>query len=91
VGNHSVSEASEKSNCAFRTKCLIVSFVKHRLVIVLSVYCLGGVIFMAVVKGARGVEVVPNLTFWQDFPALVKDGCLFVVSKIRRQGSYTPV
>ena len=47
------------------------------------VYFVGGMIFMAVVKGARGIEMVPNLTFWQEFPALVKDGFSFTVSKVR--------
>lgn len=54
------------------------------LFVFIAVYFLGGMIFMAVVKGARGVEMVPNLTFWTDLPALVKDGCIFVVSKVKR-------
>jgi hypothetical protein len=29
------------------------------------------------VRGARGVEVIPNLSFWKDFPFLLKDGFLF--------------
>ena len=33
-----------------------------------------------VCKGARGVEMVPNLSFWQDFPSLVKDGRVSIVS-----------
>jgi hypothetical protein len=57
------------------------------LFVFIAVYFIGGIIFMAVVKGARGVEMVPNLTFWTDLPALVKDGCLFLVSKVRRDRS----
>jgi len=28
--------------------------------------------------GARGVEMIPNLDFWKDFPALVLDGMKFL-------------
>ncbi|XP_053697369.1 uncharacterized protein LOC128744400 [Sabethes cyaneus] len=28
--------------------------------------------------GARGIEVIPNLEFWQDLPGLVRDGAIFL-------------
>jgi hypothetical protein len=43
-------------------------------------YCVIGGIFMYSQKGARGTEVIPNYTFWKDFPFLIKDGFLFVIS-----------
>ena len=35
-------------------------------------YCVIGGIFMYSQKGARGTEVIPNYTFWKDFPFLIK-------------------
>ncbi len=55
------------------------------------VYFVGGAIFMATVKGARGVEVVPNLTFWTELPALIKDGFRFVGGKMTRKSTYGAV
>ncbi|XP_064392193.1 uncharacterized protein LOC135339861 isoform X1 [Halichondria panicea] len=40
-------------------------------------YFIIGSIVMFQVKGARGIEVVPNYTFWKDLPFLIKDGFLF--------------
>jgi hypothetical protein len=56
-----------------------------------AVYFIGGAIFMATVKGARGVEVVPNLTFWTELPALIKDGFRFVGGKMTRKSTYGAV
>ncbi len=35
-------------------------------------YFIIGAIIMFQVKGARGIEVVPNYTFWKDLPFLIK-------------------
>ncbi len=35
-------------------------------------YFIIGSIVMFQVKGARGIEVVPNYSFWKDLPFLVK-------------------
>ncbi|XP_064392216.1 cation-dependent mannose-6-phosphate receptor-like isoform X2 [Halichondria panicea] len=40
-------------------------------------YFIIGSIVMFQVKGARGIEVVPNYSFWKDLPFLIKDGFLF--------------
>ncbi|KAI6650279.1 hypothetical protein LOD99_5958 [Oopsacas minuta] len=40
-------------------------------------YIVVGVLLMVFWKGARGLEVIPNLSFWKDFPFLFKDGVLF--------------
>lgn len=34
-------------------------------------------------KGLRGIELIPHLAFWKDLPALVKEGVLFSVEKIK--------
>ncbi|PIK61406.1 putative cation-dependent mannose-6-phosphate receptor-like [Apostichopus japonicus] len=45
--------------------------------VLLVVYIAVGISF-SVYKGKSGVEMVPNLAFWKDFPFLVKDGCQYV-------------
>ena len=40
-------------------------------------YLVVGTLLMVFWKGARGLEVIPNLAFWKDFPFLFKDGVLF--------------
>ena len=38
-------------------------------------YVIGGVLYKHLVKGARGVEMLPHVQFWtQDLPGLVGDG-----------------
>ncbi|XP_072179606.1 uncharacterized protein [Diadema setosum] len=49
-------------------------------------YLVGGVLFMKYQRGASGTEVIPNYGFWKDFPGLVKDGFLFVISPCRKDG-----
>ena len=35
-------------------------------------YCIIGGVYMYRVKGARGSEVIPNVTFWKELPLLIK-------------------
>ena len=53
------------------------------LIVVSFVYCVGGAMFMRYRRGASGVEMVPNWTFWKDLPGLVRDGCSFSWQKTR--------
>ena len=43
-----------------------------RLIVAIVAYVVIGMIAKATVKGARGVEMIPNLNFWKDFPFLLK-------------------
>lgn len=43
-----------------------------------TVYFIGGIMYMKCIRGAKGVEVIPNLSFWSDFPNLVMEGVIFV-------------
>lgn len=36
------------------------------------VYLVTGILFNKYHKGATGKEVIPNISFWTDFPLLVK-------------------
>ncbi|XP_055540413.1 uncharacterized protein LOC129727047 [Wyeomyia smithii] len=40
--------------------------------------------------GARGIEVIPNLQFWQDLPGLVRDGANFIRNGCRVEPSPDP-
>jgi hypothetical protein len=62
------------------------------LIIAAVSYLVVGIIIQAGVRGARGVEVIPNLSFWKDFPFLLKDGILFTFTwpcVRNRGGSYS--
>ena len=39
---------------------------------VVATYFIVGGLIMYFMRGARGVEVIPNYTFWKDLPALIK-------------------
>ncbi|KAK6166572.1 hypothetical protein SNE40_023229 [Patella caerulea] len=51
------------------------------------IYVAGGMTYMRVRNQATGVEMLPNRGFWSALPGLVKDGCVFVVSKVRSKRS----
>ena len=55
------------------------------------VYIVGGIIFNAVIRKQRGIEMFPNVTFWVTVPGLVKDGFVFVINKTVRRGGYQQV
>lgn len=61
------------------------------LIVGLVLYCGFGSMFMYMMRGARGSEMIPNKAFWLELPSLVKDGCNFTVAKIneKRNGGAT--
>ena len=44
----------------------------HRLFLAIVLYFIIGSVVMYTAKGARGVEMIPNYTFWRDLPFLIK-------------------
>jgi len=53
-------------------------------IIVVSVfagYCLVGAVVQKFVRHAEGIDMVPNVEFWQALPGLVKDGAHFTKDK----------
>lgn len=51
--------------------------------VVVPIYLAGGFVYNWKVKGtATGTESLPNISFWRDFPGLVKDGFFFFKSKL---------
>jgi len=56
------------------------------LIIIFSVsafYLLAGVAYNKFVKHENGIDLIPNLEFWKDFPGLVQDGVQFTVVKVK--------
>lgn len=47
------------------------------LLVAVVAYIVIGVLVMRFYKGATGIEMIPNLSFWKDFPFLLKDGFVF--------------
>lgn len=47
------------------------------------VYVISGMTFQKVKNQATGKEVIPNVTFWQTLPGLIKDGFAFTFGKCR--------
>ncbi|EDV26658.1 uncharacterized protein TRIADDRAFT_63795 [Trichoplax adhaerens] len=60
---------------------LIIFFV------LLSVYFIGGIIFMKYVRNAEGFEAIPNVSFWSSLPSLIKEGFAFTFSRCSGGGS----
>lgn len=56
--------------------------------VLLIVYFVGGALYLGIVRGAKGKEMVPNYEFWADLPALVRDGTLFCVRGCKTEEYY---
>ena len=54
---------------------LIMQFISFRLLVAIVAYIVVGMLVMRYYKGARGIEMIPNLSFWKDFPFLLKVKC----------------
>ncbi|CAG9773738.1 unnamed protein product [Ceutorhynchus assimilis] len=53
------------------------------------IYFFGGGLLMYFVRGARGIEVIPNFDFWMSLPGLMKDGLIYVLSGCRPSSTST--
>jgi hypothetical protein len=64
----------------------------RRLIVAVATYVIVGCLVNAFARQKRGIEIIPNLEFWKDFPFLLKDGIVFTFTfpcqkyKERRQG-----
>ncbi|GIX75304.1 uncharacterized protein CEXT_201571 [Caerostris extrusa] len=58
------------------------------LMIGVSLYLILGIIHSSLTRGAHGWELIPHHEFWADFPLLVKDGCVFVMSGCKPETAY---
>jgi len=49
----------------------------------IAVYIIAGIVYLGPVKGNRGKEMIPNLSFWMMVPGLIQDGATFTITKIK--------
>ncbi|XP_041478474.1 cation-dependent mannose-6-phosphate receptor-like [Lytechinus variegatus] len=59
--------------------------------VLVVVYIGGGILFQKFGRGATGKELIPNYAFWSDFPALIKDGFLFMISPCTKNDGYSSI
>lgn len=55
------------------------SFLLLLFLVLVLTYLLVGYLYRRCVVGARGIELMPHLSFWREFPYLVQDGFLFII------------
>ncbi|XP_013385262.1 cation-dependent mannose-6-phosphate receptor [Lingula anatina] len=53
----------------------------------MALYCIVGLLYQRFVRGAKGMEQIPNYAFWQDFGNLQADGCDLVCRSGQRFSS----
>lgn len=56
--------------------------------IFVALYLILGIVHSSLTRGAHGWELIPHYEFWSDFPLLVRDGCVFVVSGCKPETAY---
>ncbi|XP_077978999.1 uncharacterized protein LOC144434422 [Glandiceps talaboti] len=64
--------------------CIIV-------IVLVTVYFVGGILFLKFVKKEEGSDVIPNKNFWFVLPGLIKEGILFAVRPCRKTSAYENV
>ncbi|XP_065196060.1 cation-dependent mannose-6-phosphate receptor-like [Sycon ciliatum] len=55
--------------------------------VVLIAYIVGGAVYLRGARGAEGLEMIPNYTFWTALPGYIKDGVVFLFSMGRADKS----
>ena len=50
----------------------ITHIISYSIILAVIAYFVIGAVIMAKVKGARGMEIIPNIAFWKDLPFLIK-------------------
>ena len=58
--------------CACVRTCVCVCVCFYRTIGAFITYFIVGGLIMYFAKGARGVEVIPNLNYWKDLPLLLR-------------------
>lgn len=52
--------------------------------IVMGLYCGIGMIWKYKKLGVTGIETIPNIEFWRDYPGLIKDGMAYFVKLVKQ-------
>ena len=82
---HACINSSSTSGLSAGSVLLLIFFL------LLIVYLTAGILVMKFVKGASGVEMVPNLELWKGLPSLIKDGFVFVSKSCRKDTTYSQI
>jgi|ERR1719424_855717 len=66
--------------------------------VLMVLYCGIGMFYKIKKLGVTGIEAIPNIEFWRDYPTIVKDGCSFSMATLNScfskgggGGGYSPV
>ena len=49
----------------------------------MGLYCGLGMVYKYKKLGVTGIETIPNIEFWRDYPGLIKDGMAYFLSLVR--------
>lgn len=82
-----------KSRCACPDLCQTSHLSTGSVLVILFMifvvlYLFLGIVHSRLTRGAHGWELIPHYEFWSDFPLLVRDGCVFVVSGCKPETAY---
>eukprot|EP00742_Colponemidia_sp_Colp-10_P007375 GILJ01007939.1.p1 GENE.GILJ01007939.1~~GILJ01007939.1.p1 ORF type:complete len:300 (-),score=10.23 GILJ01007939.1:133-1032(-) len=58
------------------------TYISIGVLAVVVIYLVVGILYKRR-KGSSGIDLVPNLEFWKDLPALIKDGIMFSYNRLR--------
>lgn len=72
--SHKVCRHVLDHGLGFGTTILILLIVGSTL------YFVGGALALHFLRGANGLEMIPNLDFWRDLPTLCRDGFMYLIS-----------
>jgi len=61
------------------------------LFLLVVIYLVGGVLYLYVIRGARGIEMIPNYEFWTELPGLIRDGVLFLLNGCKPHVQYDKI
>ncbi|KAL4222547.1 hypothetical protein ACF0H5_018586 [Mactra antiquata] len=80
-----ITPDNNKKHISTGSVLLIIFFV------LITVYLVGGILFMKFFAGAQGVELIPNYEFWSSLPGYIKDGCMFTCRGCKTESSYSQI
>ncbi|EFA08006.1 uncharacterized protein LOC103314060 [Tribolium castaneum] len=84
LGSPHACVITEKSGLSTGSVLLLIFFISF------GAYFVGGILILYFMRGARGLETIPNVDFWRSLPGLVKDGIIFLFSGCSASSITTP-
>ncbi|XP_044253382.1 uncharacterized protein LOC123004269 [Tribolium madens] len=84
LGSPHACVITEKTGLSTGSVLLLICFISF------GIYFIGGMLILYFMRGARGLETIPNIDFWRSLPGLVKDGVIFLFSGCSASSITTP-